>query len=130
LVGVEIGRGQELDGVDVGIVEELSVLAVDAWAQPPLPGPERRARLLGIAEGDHVAARMLEIAGRVELADVAAAHDGEADAIHGRASASPSSRPPRPPGERRREGPRTRRRGNPWPWPRCAGSLPEERGRP
>src|SRR5215510_9076764 len=36
LIGMEIGRGQELDGIDVGIVEVLFLLSVDARTQPPL----------------------------------------------------------------------------------------------
>src|SRR5262249_54813056 len=104
LLGMEIRRGEELDGVDAGIVEELVVVAVDARAQPPLPRPEGRAPLVDVAEGDYLAAWMLKIAGSVELTDVAATYDREADAIHECASASPSPRRRRPSPWRRRSG--------------------------
>ena len=49
---------------------------------PPFPGAALGPLGLGVAQSDHVAARVLEIAGRVELRDVAATDDGEAHAIH------------------------------------------------
>ncbi len=83
LLGVEIGGGQQLDGVHAGVVEELGVVRVDPGREAPLAGPPLGAGAVGVAEGDDVAARVLEVAGGVELADVAAADDGETHPVHG-----------------------------------------------
>ena len=82
LVGVEGRWGEELDGVDVGVVEHLVIAAVDAGGDVPLGGALLGALGGGVAEGGDLALRVLKVAGGVEPGDGAAADDGNADVGH------------------------------------------------
>jgi hypothetical protein len=82
LVGVPPGGREELDGVDRAVLQHLLEVRVDARRDAPFAGAALGPPGLGVAQRHHVAARVLEVAGRVQERDVAAADDGEADAIH------------------------------------------------
>ena len=83
LVGVQEGWGEELDGVDAVVGEDVVVAGVDAWGDAPLAGAEFGALGDGVAEGGDLAAVVGEVAGGVELGDGAAADYGEAYFLHG-----------------------------------------------
>ena len=95
LVGVQVGWGEELDGVDAVVGEDVVVAGVDAGGDAPLAGAELGALGNGVAESGDLAAVVGEVAGGVELGDGAAADYGEADFLHGGFTLSPSLPPAR-----------------------------------
>jgi hypothetical protein len=83
LVGVKPGGGEQLHGVDRVVVEHLGEVRVDARGDAPSSCSALRALGGGIAQGRHLAAGVLQIAGDVELGDVAAAGDGQTQPVGG-----------------------------------------------
>jgi len=82
LVRVHPGGREELDGVDRAVLQDLLEVRVHARRDAPLPRAALGRWGSVSQRADHLAARVLQITGRVELRDVAATDDGEAHAIH------------------------------------------------
>jgi hypothetical protein len=83
LVRVQPGGREELDGVNRAVVQDFLEVRVHAGCNAPLARAALGPLRVRVAQGDHVTAGVLEVAGHVELRDVAATDDGEAHAIHG-----------------------------------------------
>ena len=79
LLGVQVGRREQLDGVDLGVLEHLLVARVYPGRDTPLGRPALGALAHGVAQGHDVARLVLQVARRVELGYGPAPNDGEAD---------------------------------------------------
>ena len=77
---VEMGRGEDLDGVDVRVLEHAIQVGVDLGCAPAV-GRRPRGGLVDVTDCDDVAERVLEVSGDVHVGDVPRAHDPEADAL-------------------------------------------------
>jgi len=78
---VQVRRGEHLDGVDVGVCEELVDVVVDPRHAPALCGG-RGGRRHDVAHSEDLAARVLEIAGHVQIGDVAGTEHSDSNAVH------------------------------------------------
>ena len=74
---VQVGRREQLDGVDVGVFEDLLVAGVYLWSNFPLGRPALGALEHRVAEGYDITLLVLEVSRRIELRNRPAPNDGE-----------------------------------------------------
>ncbi len=80
VVVVEMGGGEDLDGVDVRVGQEVVQVGEDL-GRPPGGGGRLGQVLVGVADGHHVAAVVLQIAGDVQFGDVSGADHTQTNTI-------------------------------------------------
>jgi hypothetical protein len=78
VLGMHVMRGEDVDRIDVRVLEQAAVVAVDALGRP-LGRTARREREVAVADGDNTRARVLEVTETLEIGDAAAADDADAN---------------------------------------------------
>ena len=77
LFRVQMGRREQLDGIDVRVFEDLLIERVYPRSDAPLGRPPLGALAHRIAEGNYVTRLVLQVARRIELGYGPAPNDGE-----------------------------------------------------